>query len=105
MLTPLRLEFGHTVLQRLQLGLRIAGRLHSLGQLQLQPSQVGLVGLGQRLTACLQPLPPTSQLMRLLLYATLLSGQHLYLLLHLGDNGTLVGGAALGLAQAIFERR
>ena len=43
--------------------------------------------------------------MRLLLYATLLSGQHLYLLLHLGDNGTLVGGAALGLAQAIFERR
>ena len=105
MLAPFRLEFGHTVLQRLQLGLRFAGRLHSLGQLQLQPSQVGVVGLGQSLTACLQPLPPTSQLMRLLLYATLLSGQHLYLLLHLGDNGTLVGGAALGLAQAIFERR
>ena len=46
---------------------------------------------------------PQCELLRLLLNAALLSGQHLYLLLHFNYAAALRIGLGLGLAQCLFQ--
>ena len=104
LLTPaLGFQLGQHILQFLQTGLRHGGRLAGLCQLVLQVAQARFIRRGQRIAVGLQAFTPAAQLTRLLFDVALLGSQHLNLLLHLRDAGTLVIGTALRHPKSVFE--
>ena len=103
MLTPRIIKSRHGLLQLMQACLCDTGFLTGLVEFILQADQAGFIRCTQAAVLEAQPLAPRAKLARLLLNPALLCGQHLNLLLHFGNAGSLCVGRLLRQPLGVLQ--